>query len=109
MLIIYLLRSAPIATATPSTVPQKNSILDDTSFAAVSLPNGDRRVVFQEQSGNIRQAIYSSQAKTWGTDSSDNFQLTGLARNKSPLAVTTHGDVSPDVSFAPWGLTHVTC
>ena len=72
--------------------------MDDTSLAPVSLPNGDRRVVFQEQSGNIRQAIYSSQAKTWGIDSSEIFQLRSLARYKSPLGVTTHGNISPDVS-----------
>lgn len=38
----------------------RQSILTGSSLAAISLPNGDRNVFFQELSGRIRFAAYSS-------------------------------------------------
>ena len=60
-------------------------ILDDTSLTALELPNGDRRLFFQEFSGTIRQAFYSSATKEWKADV--NYIVASDAKNHTPLAV----------------------
>ena len=62
-------------TQTPIAPASKHSILDDSSIAAVTLQNGDRRVVFQETSGTIRQAIFSANDKSWVAETSSTFQV----------------------------------
>ena len=64
-------------------------MLKDTSIAAVSLPNGDRNIFFQETNGGLRHAIYSSEGKAWATDFSKELSLPfnqANARHRSPLA-----------------------
>ena len=87
------------ASHTPAVPPSKHAVLSDTSIAAITLPNGDRRVFFQERSGIVRQAIYSASAKVWAAENTTNFQVADDARNNTPLAAinysdSTHGDVS---------------
>lgn len=68
--------------------------MKDTSIAALVFPSGDRRVFFQENSGSLRQAIYSSKHKTWAADSTESFQLVTNAKNNTPLSATrasSHG------------------
>ena len=68
-------------------------ILDDTSIAALALPDGGRRLFFQDQSGVIRQASYTSSSKEWraGID----IVVASNAKNHTPIAVL----IPPE---APW-------
>ena len=68
----------------------KHAILGDTSIAAVTLSNGDRRIFFQERSGIIRQAKYSASAKVWVAETTTNFQVADDARNNTPLAAISY-------------------
>ena len=69
----------------PSTSPLTDKqILDDTSIAALALPNGDRRVFFQDLSGVIRQAFHSSSSGEWRADT--NYVVASNARNHTPIA-----------------------
>lgn len=60
--------------------------MDNTSIVALTLPNNNRHVYFQEKTGAFRRAIYSSQAKLWRTvldpqlppDSNDETPLAGV-------------------------------
>ncbi|KAI4166889.1 MAG: hypothetical protein LQ343_007654 [Gyalolechia ehrenbergii] len=58
--------------------------MDNTSIAAVTLPNENRHVYFQESTGAFRRAIYSSQAKIW--QASADAQVVPDAKNNTPLA-----------------------
>lgn len=69
-------------------------ILDDTSMAALSLPGGDRRLFFQDQSGIIRQAFYSSASRQWRADI--NYLVASDAKNHTPMAVA-----NPPTSITP--------
>ena len=60
-------------------------ILDDTSIAALALPNGDRRVFFQDLSGVIRQAFFSATTGEWRADV--NYLVASDAKNHTPIAV----------------------
>ena len=77
-------------TVTPSLAPSaswllsRDSILDDTSIAALVLPNGDRRLFFQDRSGVIRQAFGSSSSEEWRADIS--YIVASNARNHTPIA-----------------------
>lgn len=80
------LKSQSVQSSQASRTPQvlKHGILENTSIAGVSLLNGDRRVIFQQTDGNLRQAIYSKEGSTWAADSGAVIQN---ARNHTPLAV----------------------
>lgn len=91
-----------------SSLPSRNSILDDTSIAALALPNGDRRLFFQDVSGVIRQAFGSSSSEEWRADIS--YVVALNAKNHTPIAaalVPLEGSYSkndsqnypPNVSF----------
>lgn len=47
----------------PKVLLRPHGILNDSALAAVELPNGDRHVLYQENSGNIRQAVYLGSSK----------------------------------------------
>ena len=83
----------------PSIAPQvlKHGILDDTSIEAASLPNGDRRVIFQQNDGRIRQARYSLKGSKWATDMDTGSQLPDNARNHTPLAVVNNFEDDVDI------------
>ncbi|KAL8853050.1 MAG: hypothetical protein Q9221_002080 [Calogaya cf. arnoldii] len=70
-----------------------HSIMDDTAIAAVTLPNGNRQVFFQEESGKLRRALYSSQAGIWQTSTDPQMvqssPLIEDAKNNTPLAAAT--------------------
>ena len=88
-------RSTPTVAAHSS----QKSILSDTSLAVVERGNGDRRLFFQEQSGTIRQGLYSASSQKWSADS--DFIVASDARNNTPLAAvnTSLLDSLPTVSF----------
>ena len=79
--------------------PSEHAILAGTSIAAVTLSNGDRRIFFQERSGNIRQAKYSASAKVWAAETTTNFLVADDARDNTPLAAISYSiDGLEDVS-----------
>lgn len=80
-----LLRLTSLLSSSPSTSPLTDKqILDDTSIAALALPNGDRRLFFQDLSGVIRQAFHSSSSGKWRADTK--FVVASNARTHSPIA-----------------------
>ena len=58
-------------------------------MAAITLPNGNREVYFQENTGALRRAVYSSQANLWHTSTDESFPVN--ARNNTPLAAVNLG------------------
>ena len=60
-------------------------ILNDTSIAALGLPNGNRQLFFQDLSGAIRQAIYSINSRGWRADVE--YVVASDAKKNTPLAV----------------------
>lgn len=81
-----MLNSFSCSSATASVIPllTDKRIVDDTSIAVLTLPNGDRHLFFQEHSGLIRQAYYSSTSREWRADSSN--VVAANAKNHTPLA-----------------------
>ena len=53
-------------------------------MAIVALGDGDKRLLFQENTGDIREALYTASSKTW-TANVNNVVATN-ARNSTPLA-----------------------
>ncbi|KAL8794416.1 MAG: hypothetical protein Q9195_003003 [Heterodermia aff. obscurata] len=94
----YTLLVVPPSQA-PAVPPSKHAVLNDTSIAAITMPNGDRRVFFQERSGIIRQAKYSTSAQEWAAESTENFQVIDDARNHTPLAAMNYSDYEFGDSF----------
>ena len=77
---------SPSASSTPTAVPQNltHGIMNGTSMSAVALPNGDKRLFFQENGGNIREALFTNATGTWISNVND-IVVTN-ARNDTPLS-----------------------
>ncbi|KAL8786833.1 MAG: hypothetical protein Q9213_002570 [Squamulea squamosa] len=76
------------ATSATHTDPMlQHGMLDNTSLAAVTFPNDNRHVYFQEKTGAFRRATYSSQAKLWQAASDPH--LPPDVKNSTPLAAVT--------------------
>lgn len=83
--------SLPNNTVTNTTIPDNSpvhGIMFNTSFAAVTRPGGNREVYFQERTGALRRALYSSQVNMWHT--STDQRLPANARNNTPLVAFYH-------------------
>ncbi|MCJ1279240.1 hypothetical protein MMC21_007064 [Puttea exsequens] len=79
--------SSSSSTAPPSSPQEANlphGIFNDSSIAIVALGTGDKRMLYQENTGNIREAIYTASTKQWVSDV-NNIVATN-ARNDTPLA-----------------------
>lgn len=61
-----------------------HGVFNDSSLAIVSLGNGDKRLMYQENTGNIREALYAASTKKWTSDI-NNIVATN-ARDNTPLA-----------------------
>lgn len=87
---------------TPNSSPvlTDKRILDDTSLAALALPNGDRRLFFQDLSGAIRQAFYSAASKQWRADVK--HVAASNARNHTPIAVVESPTMSENSTNGPF-------
>ncbi|KAL9611039.1 MAG: hypothetical protein Q9167_004286 [Letrouitia subvulpina] len=57
-------------------------ILNNSSFAALSLPNNDRYLFYQGYDGIVRQAFYATQPRKWTSTGS----VSSNAKNHTPLA-----------------------
>lgn len=71
---------------TPNNASTAQYILNDTSLAAVVLPNNDRHLYFQDSTGRIRSVIYTASTNQWNTSPDSN--ISANAKKHTPLAVT---------------------
>lgn len=83
---------------TPSVAPKliKRGILNDSSLVAIRLANGDRHCFFQEDTGFIRQGIYSASTKAW--EAHLGYTVATDAKKHSPM--TLGYSSTAEVSFA---------
>ena len=101
--------SLPVPSASPPIPPpilppisssiSPRQILANTSLAVAGSLNGDRRLLFQDQSGNVREAIYSASAGVWRTAS--NFIVASDAKNSTPIAAVNS---LPESEYASTGV-----
>ena len=79
---------------TPTVAPQiiERGIINDSSFAAIEPPEspGDRHIFFQEDTGNIREDVYTVQDERWISDLG--FVIALDAKNHTPLATVSLGE-----------------
>ena len=76
--------SASTASSSTSNTSLPHGIFNDSSVTIVALGDGDRRLLFQEGTGSIREALFTQSANSWRTDI-NNIVATD-ARNNTPLA-----------------------
>lgn len=88
--------SSSSSSPTPTPLLTSKRILDDTSIAATTLSNGDRRLLFQDLSGLIRQAYYTSSTRAWRADS--HYVVASDAKNYTPISV--FADPSKECSYS---------
>ena len=82
---LLTLSSAPSAAAnSTSNALLPHGIYNDSSVSIVVLGTGDKRLLFQEGTGNIREALFTQSADSWTSDI-NNIVATD-ARNNTPLA-----------------------
>lgn len=67
--------------------------MNDSSVTAVVLASGDRRLFFQDPSGTIRQASYSSADDRWMVDAI--CVVVSGAKNYTPLAAAYRYTLEP--------------
>lgn len=78
-----------MAAAQPTEIlSQPHGIINDLALAAVEMPNGDRRVFFQENDGYIKQAIYLGSSKRWSAGPTN--IVVEDAKKHTPLAAVVH-------------------
>ena len=67
----------------------ERGIINDSSFAAIEPPGspGDRHIFFQEDTGSIREAVYTVQNKRWIADLG--FVIALDAKNHTPIATVS--------------------
>ena len=78
------LSSSSTASNSSSTSNLPHGIFNDSSVAIVALGDGDKRLLYQENTGNIREALYTASTKQWTSDV-NNIVATN-AKNSTPLA-----------------------
>ena len=82
---LLTLSSAPLPAAnSTSNALLPHGIYNDSSVSIVVLGDGDKRLLFQEGTGNIREALFTQSADSWTSDI-NNIVATD-ARNNTPLA-----------------------
>ena len=76
--------SASSAANSTSNVALPHGIYNDSSVSIVALGDGDKRLLFQEGTGSIREALFTQSANSWTSDI--NNVVATDARNNTPLA-----------------------
>ena len=66
----------------------EHMILNDSSFAATTTPDGSRHVFYQDSSFNLRRAVYSDATRSWSTSTSQIIPNATDARPKTPLSAS---------------------
>ncbi len=59
------------ANTSPAGTTPPDGLLNDTSVAVVAFDKGDKRLFFQEGSGSIREALYTSSTGLWVADANN--------------------------------------
>ena len=72
-----------------------HSVRLNSSLSAVTLPDGNRHVYFQEAAGGLRRALYSSRTKQW-QQAAGGFSVLG-AKNDTPLAAAVFRTAADNV------------
>ena len=80
-----LVPQTPQNTSNPNIIQAEQFILNDTSLAALVLPNGDRQLFFQGNTGLIRSAIHTTTDNQWSMG--PNISASSNAKKYTPLAV----------------------
>lgn len=76
--------TSPLVANSTSNASLPHGIYNDSSVSIVALGDGDKRLLFQEGTGNIREALFSQSANSWTSDI--NNVVAADARNNTPLA-----------------------
>lgn len=85
MCLAHRVTSSPVgANTSPASTPSPHGLLNDTPVAVVALDKGDKRLFFQESSGSIREALYTSSTGQWVADV--NNVVASDAKKATPLA-----------------------
>ena len=82
--------SPPATTSSRNLTSAAQYILDDTSLAALIIPNGDRHLFFQDNNGSIRHAIRTGSDKQWTI--SPYLNLSANPKTHTPLAATVYNE-----------------
>ena len=82
--LLTLYSASPPAANSTSNTSLPHGIFNDSSVAIVALGDGDKRLLFQEGTGSIRESLFTQSANTWKSDV-NNIVATD-ARNNTPLA-----------------------
>lgn len=69
----------------------RNGIMNDSSFASVSGPDGGMYVFFQDNNGSLRQAVYSKPLSLWNTDIDQIIPGTSEAKEYTLVNVNVQG------------------
>lgn len=93
----------PSSATTTSTLAEPSATNDvaahsvrlNSSLSAVTLPDGNRHVYFQEAAGGLRRALYSSRTKQW-QQAAGGFSVLG-AKNDTPLAAAVFRTAADNV------------
>lgn len=72
----------------PNITSNAQYILNDTSLAALILPNEDRQLFFSGNNGSIRRAIFTSSTEKWTVD--PYIDLSVGSKLHTPLAVNIY-------------------
>ena len=83
-IIAYPISASSSVTNSTSNSALPHGVYNDSSVSIVALGDGDKRLLFQEGTGNIREALFTQSANSWTSDI-DNIVATD-ARNNTPLA-----------------------
>ena len=82
----------PKVTSHPNVTRPAQYILNDTSLAAVSFPNGDRHLFFQNNAGLIQRVLRTASDNHWSMSANDDLSSSSNPKNYTPLAVDLFGD-----------------
>ena len=74
--------------------------MDDTSLAIVALDSGDKRLFTQEDSGNIREALFDTSTKEWTSDV-NNIVATNARNNTPVVAFQVNATGTSEESLGP--------
>lgn len=82
LLTLYYSSPPPPPPASATSFP--HGLQNDTSVSVVALPNGDKRLFFQETGGNIRESLFTSSTGNWSSNIND--VVANNAKNSTPIS-----------------------
>lgn len=89
----------PVTNSSPNSTSATQYILNDTSLAALVLPDGARHLFFQDNNGLILHAIHSVTEDQWTVHPS--LDLHSSPKNHTPIAATVYSltELQDDVNM----------